>query len=175
MTKRKYLGLTAVITLIIIGVGYVYFGGLNKVTYTVEDVGDYNLVGRHFKGKSDDKAIEQAYFEAKNLLSDGRLNGTLALVHYNDTTLAEGQIKLFIGVLLDEGIDALPVDYDRLTIPAQRAMRASIEQHNVIMPSPQTIEATLREKANSYAMRLQDFTIEQYLGERKLLIDLPAR
>lgn len=175
MSKKQYLGITVIITVIIIGVAYVYFGGLNKVEYTVEDVSDYNLVGRHFQGKGDDKQIEQAYFEAKNLLSDGRLNGTLSLVHYNDTTLAEGEIKLFIGILLDEGVDALPVDYDRLTIPAQRAMRASIEQHNVIMPSPATIEATLREKADAFSMRLQNFTIEQYLGERKLLIDMPAR
>lgn len=175
MTKKKYLGITAIITIIIISVAYVYFGGLNKVEYTVEDVQDYNLVGRHFEGKGDDPKIEQAYFEAKDVLSDGRLKGTLALVHYNDTTLAEGEIKLFIGVLLEDGVDALPVDYDRLTIPAQRAMRASIEQHNVIMPSPATIEATMREKADAFSMRLQDFTIEQYLGERKLLIDMPAR
>ena len=173
--NKKLLGITAIITVLIIGSGYLYFGGLNKVEYTVENVQDYNLVGRHFQGKGDDVQIEQAYFEAKNLLSDGRLNGTLALVHYNDSTLAEGEIKLFIGVLLKEGIEALPVDYARLTIPASRSMRATIEKHNVIMPSPQTIESTLREKASAYSIRLQDFTIEQYLGERKLLIDMPAR
>lgn len=175
MSKKQYLGITALITALILGGAYIYLGGLNKVAYTVENVNDYNLVGRHFQGKADDTKVEAYFYEAKDLLATGRLNGTLTLVHYNDTTLAGEEVKFFIGVLLKEGIDALPVDYDRLTIPAQRSMRATIEAHNFVMPKPQTIESTLREKANEYSIRLQDFTIEQYLGERQLLIDMPAR
>lgn len=175
MSKRQYIGMTLAITAVIIGVGYIYLGGLNKVEYSVENVLDYNLVGRHFEGKSDDRQIEQAFFEAKDLLSDGRLNGTLALINYNDTSLAEGDVKMFIGVLLKERVDALPVDYDRLTIPANRAMRATIGAHNVLMPSPETIEDNLRKEAQEYALELQNFTIEQYISDRQLLIDMPAR
>lgn len=175
MSRKQYILTTLIISAIVIIGAYVYFGGLNKVTYEVTNVSDYNLVGRHYQGKPDGTQIEAYFFEARNLLSDGRLNGTLTLVHYNDTTLAEDEIKLFIGVLLKEGIDALPTDYDRLTIPAKRAMRATIEAHNIVMPSPQTIEKNLREQAKEYSIRLQDFTIEQYLGERDLLIDMPAR
>mgnify|MGYP003775245793 CR=1 FL=1 len=163
------------VTAVILVSLYVYLGGLNKVEYSVENVRDYNLVGRHFEGKAKSSEIEAYFFEARNLLANGQLDGILTLVHYNDTTLAEGQVKLFVGILLNQGIDALPVDYDRLTIPAFRAMRATIEAHNIVMPSPQTIENTLREKAAEHSIRLQDFTIEQYLGERELLIDMPAR
>ena len=175
MSKKQYIGITALVTIIIFGTLYIYLGGLNKVEYTVENVSDYNLVGRHFQGKASSNEVEAYFFEAKSLLADGRLNGTLTLVHYNDTTLSEEEVKLFIGVILKEGIDALPTDYDRLTIPAQRAMRATIEAHNIVMPSPQTIEQNLREKAEEYTIRLQNFTIEQYLGEKELLIDMPAR
>jgi len=175
MSKKQYIGITALVTIIILVSLYVYLGGLNKVDYSVENVNDYNLVGRHFQGNSKSSQVEAYFFEARNLLSDGRLDGILTLVHYNDTTLAEDEIKLFIGVLLNQGIDALPTDYDRLTIPATRTMRATIEAHNIVMPSPQSIENTLREKAAEYSIRLQDFTIEQYLNERELLIDMPAR
>ena len=175
MNKKQFIGITALITAVILGVAYVYLGGLNKVDYSVENVSDYNLVGRHFQGKGDASDIEAYFFEARNLIADGRLNGVLTLVHYNDTALADEEIKLFIGVLLNEGIDALPTDYDRLTIPAQRTMRATIEAHNIVMPSPQTIETTLREKAEEFSIRLQGFTIEQYIGERDLWIDIPAR
>jgi hypothetical protein len=175
MSRKQYIGITLVITAVIFGVGYIYLGGLNKVQYSIENVNEYLIVGRPFEGKSDDNQIEQAFFEAKGLLSDGRLNGTLTLVHYKDTSLAEGNVKMFIGVLLAEGVDALPVDYDRLTISANQAMRATIGAHNMVMPSPQTIEDNLRAKAAEYALELQDFTIEQYVGDRQLLIDMPAR
>jgi hypothetical protein len=175
MNKKQFIGITVLITMVVVGVAYIYLGGLNKVTYSVVDVKDYNMVGRHYQGDGDGNDLEAYFFEAKSLLNDGRLSGTLTLVHYNDTSLAEDEVKLFVGVLLDEGIDVLPTDYDRLTIPARRAMRATIEAHNIVMPSPQTIETTLREKAAEYSVRLQDFTIEQYLGERDLLIDMPAR
>ena len=104
MSKRQYIGITLAITAVIIGVGYVYFGELNKVQYSIENVTEYHIVGRHFEGKSDDRQIEQTFFEAKDLLSDGRLNGTLTLVHYKDTSLAEGNVKMFIGVLLKERV-----------------------------------------------------------------------
>ena len=114
LNKRKYIytqselwegyRITLAITAVIIGVGYIYFGELNKVQYSIENVTEYHIVGRHFEGKSDDRQIEQTFFEAKDLLSDGRLNGTLTLVHYKDTSLAEGNVKMFIGVLLKERV-----------------------------------------------------------------------
>jgi len=154
---------------------YFYLGGLNSVEYTVENVSDYNLVGVPYEGKAKSKVIEEAYFRAKDYLDEGTLSGTLILVHYNDSTLAEGNERLFIGIKLDGGVSNLPADYQRITIPAQRAVRATIEAHNSVMPSPKKIEENLKLKAEALNIALQDFTVEQYISENLLIIDMLAR
>ncbi len=174
MNKRlvTVLGLVAIIAITAI---YMYLGGLNKVEYTIENVSDYNLIGVQFQGEGDSKEIEIAYEEAKTYVLDKKYDGILTLVHYNDTTLEEDQVKFFIGIKLNEGTSDIPSNYQRLTIPAKYAVRASIEAHNSVMPTPETIEENLREKAGEASLRLQDFTIEQYISENLLIIDMPAR
>ena len=174
MSKKGKI-ITGLVAFIIIVGTYLYLGGLNKVEYSVESVSDYNLVGVHFQGEGDSKEIEEAFFTAKDYIESGRLKGILTLVHYNDTTLADEELKMFIGVKLEAGTSNLPEGYERLTIPASNAVRAQIEAHNVVMPSPTTIEAKMRETAKEARLELQDFTIEQYISENLLIIDMPAK
>lgn len=174
MNKRAIIALLGIM---IIGGAAIYFylGGLNTVEVTVENVGDYNLVGVHFSGEGDSDTLRDAFFEARDYVQSGRLNGILTLLHYNDTTLEESQVRVFVGVNLNQGTSDLPSGYERLTIPARRTVRATIEAHNSVMPNSQTIENRLLEKADEMRFELQSFTIEQYISERKLLIDMPVR
>ena len=174
MSKRGKI-ITGLAAFIIIVGTYLYLGGLNKVEYSVESVSDYNLVGVHFQGDGDSQEIEEAFFAAKEYLESGKLKGILTLVHYNDTTLAEEELKMFIGVKLEAGTSDLPAGYERLTIPASNTVRAQIEAHNVVMPSPGTIESRLRETAKEARLELQDFTIEQYVSANLLVIDMPVK
>ena len=174
MSRKGFL-ISGIIAFVLIIATYFYLGGLNAVEYTVERVSDYNLVGVHFQGKGDSTAIEEAFFEAKTFIEEGRLKGILTIVHYNDTTLADEELKMFIGVKLESGTADLPINYERLTIPARNAVRASIEAHNVVMPSPGTIESNIRKTAEEANLQLQDFTIEQYISANLLLIDMPVR
>lgn len=170
--KITILGISAII---IITAVYFYLGGLNKVEYTIESVSDYNLIGIPYQGKADSSAIEEAYFRARDLVQEGKIDGTLTIIHYNDTTLAEDEQKLFVGIKLNKGISDLPSGYARITIPTTRIVRATIEAHNSVMPSPKAIEDNLREKADQANIRLQDFTVEQYVSENQIIIDMLSK
>lgn len=174
MSRKGFL-ISGIVAFVLIMATYFYLGGLNAVDYTVERVTDYNLVGVHYQGKGDSTAIEDAFFEAKTYIEEGSLKGILTIVHYNDTTLANEELKMFIGVKLETGTTNLPDHYQRLTIPASNAVRASIEAHNVVMPSPGTIESNIRKTAEEANLELQNFTIEQYISANLLLIDMPVK
>lgn len=173
--NRKGLIIAGLVVFVLIVGTYLYLGGLNQVEYSVENVSDYNLVGVHYQGEGDSKEIEDAFFAAKGYVESGLLKGVLTLVHYNDTTLAEEELKMFIGVKLESGTSDLPEGYERLTIPASNAVRAQIEAHNVVMPSPGSIESKLRQTAQEARLELQDFTIEQYVSQNLLIIDMPVK
>lgn len=173
--KRKGLVISGAIAIVIIMVTYIYLGGLNSVEYTVEKVSDYNLVGVPFQGEGDSPEIEEIFFEARDYAMSGDLDGVLTIVHYKDTTLADEELKMFIGVKLNSGTSDIPDHYERLTIPATRSVRATIDASNVVRPKPNTIEARIKEEAKGQEIELRDFTIEQYISETKLIIDMPAK
>lgn len=174
MNKRLILAFLAVVAISGAAI-YFYLGGLNKVAITVENVADYHLVGIRFKGEGGSDSLRNAFFEARGYVENGRLSGTLTLLHYRDTTLEKGRVNVFVGIRLNGGTSDLPAHYQRLTIPAQRAVRATIQAHNSVMPNAQTIEERLLAKAEELRLELQGFTIEQYLSERELRIDMPVR
>lgn len=154
---------------------YIYLGGLNSVEISIENVDGYQIAGREFEGKANAKEIETYFFEAKGYVQSGQLKGVLTIIHYNDTTLDEDETKLFIGVTLDNFTDNLPRNYTLQTIDCDKAVRATIEAHNVVMPGPETIESNLKEEAVKNNLTLQDFTIEQYVSENQLIIDMPTK
>ncbi|MGW8122321.1 hypothetical protein ACV07N_06630 [Roseivirga echinicomitans] len=174
---RKYFLIALAVLVIGGGAGYVYLGGLNSVEYTVEDVTDYHVVGRMFLGEGDAKEIEDYFFEAKEFAIGGTIDGELTILHYNDTTLTNKDIKLFIGVLLNNSADTLdlPAGYSLVKVPAQRTIRATIIANNAVIPGPTTIEARLKEKAEETGLSPQGFTIEKYLSAEKMVIDMPVR
>jgi len=174
MNKKSILGIIAVMLVGGIAI-YFYLGGLNKVEVKVESISDYNLVGFHFQGEGDDKTLREGWEEAKELVQSGRLDGTVTVLNYKDSTLEDGHVKVFMGVRLNAGTSDLPENYERITIPAKRTVRAVINAHNSVMPNSQTVEKRLLEKADELRLELQDFTIEQYLSEQELWIDMPVR
>ena len=174
MNKKSIVALLAVMVVGAVAV-YFYLGGLNYVAVEVQTVSDYNLVGFHFQGEGDSDTLRKGWQQAKTLIESGKLNGTVAVLHYKDTTLAEGKVKVFMGVRLDKGTSDLPDNYTRLTVPARRTVRATISAHNAVMPNSETIEERLLKKAEESRLELQNFTIEQYLNEKELWVDMPVR
>lgn len=174
MNKKTVVGMLAIMVAGAVGV-YFYLGGLNSVEITVEEVSDYNIVGVKFKGNGDSDTLRNAFFDAREYVEKGRVEGILTLIHYKDTTLTSEQVNVFVGIKLNQGTSDIPDGYQRLTIPARRAVRATIEAHNSVMPNSGTIEERLLEKAEEMRFELSDFTIEQYISETVLMIDMPVR
>lgn len=172
--KKSIIAMLAVMLAGAIGI-YFYLGGLNTVEVTVEGVSDYNIVGIKFKGNGDSDTLRNAFFDAREYVDQGRVAGILTLIHYKDTTLTEDQVNVFVGIKLNQGTSDLPEGYQRLTIPARRAVRATIEAHNSVMPNSETVEERMLEKAEELRFELSDFTIEQYISERIIMIDMPVR
>lgn len=174
MNKRTIVVMLSVMLAGALGV-YFFLGGLNRVEVTVENVSDYNIVGIRFKGNGDSDTLRNAFFDAREYVQEGRVDGVLTLIHYKDTTLTDEQVNVFVGIKLSQGTSDLPEGYQRLTIPARRSVRATIKAHNSVMPNSETVEERMLEKAEELRFELSDFTIEQYISETVIMIDMPVR
>lgn len=176
MSVKKYVFFVVLLTGIITLVGYYYLGGFKGRTLDVVEVDDYQLTGKRYYGRLDSPALEDIFYEVRSQAQSGRLEGTLVIVVFKEPENEKDSVDQFIGILLDQPAESgLPEGWESFTIEANRAVRNTIRSHNLVMPKPNVIRDEIEEYAQEQQLPLRkDVTIEKYLGERHLEIEVPV-
>lgn len=177
MSVKKYVFFVVLLTAIITLVGYYYLGGFKGRTLDVVEVSDYQLMGKRYYGRLDSPALEDIFYEVRSQAQSGSPSGTLVIVVFREPESEKDSVDQFIGILLDQPAESrLPEGWESLTIEASRAVRNTIRSHNLVMPKPNVIRDEIEEYAQSRQLPLRkDVTIEKYLGERHLEIEVPLK
>lgn len=175
MSVKKYVFYVVLLTGILTLLGYYYLGGFTGRNLEVVEVSDYQLVGKRFQGKLDSPALEEIFYEVRNQAQSGTPAGTLTIVVLKEPETEKDSVDQFIGILLDQPAEAsLPEGWERFTIEADRAVRNTIRSHNLVVPKPNVIRDEIEHYAQAQQLPLRkDITIEKYLGERHLEVEVP--
>lgn len=175
MSVKKYVFYVVLLTGILTLLGYYYLGGFTGRTLDVVEVNDYQLVGKRYQGKLDSPVLEDIFYEVRNQAESGAPAGTLSIVVFKEPDTAKDSVDQFIGILLDQPAESsLPEGWESYTIEADRAVRITIRSHNLVMPKPNLIRDEIEEYAQAQQLSLREgVTIEKYLGERHLEIEVP--
>jgi len=171
-TKKFFIG-GGLILLILIAV-YVYLGGLNTIEVSEVAVShNYKLLGLDYTGRPASKAMRDSFETLRGFIADGKISGTLALVYFNDAKTKKGEYQMFIGILLDEIPEEYPEEYRLMGVELKRAVQANITVHNVVMPSPNTIESRMEDFARKQGLQLKPLSIELYQPDNTLRVQIP--
>lgn len=175
MSVKKYAFYVVLLTGILTLLGYYYLGGFTGRELEVVEVNDYRLMGKRYFGRLDNPALEDVFYEVRSQAESGAPSGTLAIVVLKEPETGKDSVEQFIGILLDQPAQAsLPQGWELFTIEANRAVRNTIRAHNLVMPRPKEIRDEIEEYAREQQLPLRtDITIEKYLGERHLEVEVP--
>jgi hypothetical protein len=174
LKKPLLFGLGAV--LIILASVYLYLGGLNKIEVSVQSTPPaHRLIGKDFTGRDKDKQIGELFKEYRQYLVEGSLKGNLAMVYFKDVELKKNEVKMFVGVLLDELPTDFPDDSRILGLEFKQVVEAKLEVHNMVMPSPKAIEQRLHDKAKANRMLPLNYHLELYLPDNTVKVWLPVQ
>lgn len=172
-TKKFVIG-----GLVIVALGlvvYVYLGGLNKME--IEEVpvtSSYRFLGKDYTGRPASAEHKNLFFEFRDKITSGEIKGRLAMIHFLDAQTKKGEYKMFVGILLDEIPEDFPEDYRLMGVELDKAIQARIEVHNLVMPSPQTIESRIGQYAMRQGLQLQPISIEIYQQDNTLRVQIPV-
>ncbi|MDN4165974.1 hypothetical protein QWY31_10705 [Cytophagales bacterium LB-30] len=170
---KKFL----VIALLIFGVGLAIFyalGGFNPIQISETQAPAPFLVGQRFEGRYTDQRLSEHFFAAKAWKDKEAVNGTLAVVFYNDPEKAKGQSYNFTG-LATADTSKIPSGYEVIPYPAQRLLQARIEANSLVFPRPKTVQKELQAYAAEHGLRLDTLSIELYRSDRELLVQVPIK
>jgi hypothetical protein len=176
MSVKNYIIAVLVFSGIIALAGYYLLGGFKERELNLVEVGGYRLVGKEFKGRFGNQQLEDIFFEVQEHVQEGEPAGTFTIVVLREPENEKDTLHQFIGILLDNPSAPVPEGWQPFELDAEQAVRSTIRSHNLVMPKPIAIREELEDYAQTQNVKLQPgITIEKYLGERHLQIEVPLQ
>lgn len=168
--QRKLLWIIfGVLLIIILGV-YYFLGGFNEVAIEVIEVENYEVVGHYYEGPYERDTIASLFFDAKELLENKILSGDLSVINFENDP-EQKHSKIFIGILVNQETSDFPKNLERRKVNGGKVIRASIQSHNIVMPTRDKIDEKMTAFAAANNLTLSGVTIERYVSENQLLIE----
>lgn len=172
LRKTLYFGLPLLAVLLIV---YYYLGGFNQTEISLEETDAYVIAGYSYSGPYREDELQQLFFQVKDFVDSGTLEGTITVLNYDNEFAAGDSIQQLIGVRLAATPRQKPEDLQLDTIPAGKVIRAVISAHPLVMPHPQDTHEKIINFAREQSLELGDMSIEQYVGETELWVEVPLR
>lgn len=156
--------------------GYYVLGGFKERELELAAVNEYHLVGKEYKGILGGKQLEEIFFDVQEQLQEGEPAGTFTIVVLREPKDEKDTLQQFVGILLEDPSAAVPEGWQPFTLEAGKVVRNTIRSHNLVMPKPHAIREEMEAFAREQEVALQPgITIEKYLGERHLEIEVPVQ
>ena len=167
---RKYVILAVILMTTILSYFYFQLGGVSDIKKSIESADDYLLVAKSFKGKYNSNQLEDIFYSAR------AIGDQLVIVNYPllGDSIENGFVHQLIGAQVAEIPETMPSGFRIEELAISKVVRATIDAHNLVMPKPNEIEEALRIYAKEQNLTLVGYTIERYLSDRELVIEIPV-
>ena len=172
--KKPFVFIAIALLFTFLLVLYRHLGGFNEPAITFEPVKEYVLSGKNFQGKITDKRLGGLFNEMRNFKIGNRYGGALVMVWYSEPQNRKDSADVFIGIEILPG-ESLPERYDRLEIPMNGLVRATIRGHASVIPSPSTVVEKIKDFAWENSYLLQDVLIDKYLSDSVIYTEIPVK
>lgn len=172
---KAKLVLYTLITLLSVGViaasVYYLLGGMDKITVYDLPGEQKIIVGQAFSGRYSDRIIQDQFYDARRLVLDSAIRGTLVQVVYQNDTLAKNEVAYFTGVEIVGTMAEVPLGYTVRKIQSEKKFAVFLSMHPLVRPTPETIQSMLAAKADSLGMQLDPLLIEKHYPDNSMSVE----
>jgi len=168
---KKYIIISLVVLGVVLTWFYIFLGGTEKLSFTVES-GIFWVKGEHIRARYSDSKIEDLFFQARGIAeSDQALD--LAVINYMAPTDTVDQV---IGIVSPIEISHSIEKLDTEEKLQGKFIKATINAHNLVMPKPEEVkgQAAVFAKDNNLSID-ERYTLEVYKNERDLEVYIPVK
>jgi hypothetical protein len=168
-SQRIYLTLIVVFLLIIGFSIYYLLGGFEeRKVYTQEGIEKY-LIGETFIGTPGQE--EEIFQMMRGLLRDSVVKGDLTVISYQNDTIADNQVHLFVGIALSSAMAEIPVGYEKKQLATTARLRVFLTRHPLVRPPSSSIEEMISEAAAEKGWELRPFFLETYFPDNSVIVE----
>ncbi len=135
------------------------------------EISEYQMIGEDYEGPIAGDTLRESFLKSKTLIEEGSIDGTLAILYYEDATTDNDTIKCFTGIIVANQPDAMPRGMEYRKFNSKGAIKARFEGHRLVTPSPLDIKAKVEQFAQEENLKLQSLFVEKYFSNNAIEID----
>ncbi len=156
---------------------YYHLGGFKKIQVRkIDNAGPYvmDIWGKEFTGDMQDTIWKNMFVGIRNEIIEGQLKGPIMIIYYKkpDNSTHKGKIEAFIGAEAGDDIPPSGNLKERM-INVNGVIRASLNMHPVLMPSPERVKKLISQFAKNNHLREDSIMIEKYFPDNTLQVEVP--
>jgi len=174
MKQAKYVYLSIIVICLAIISACIYYvlGGFEPVQVYSFDGTTRAVIGKEYVIPEGNKTFYATMDSAKRDLIEGKLDGMLTAVIYQDESLIDS-IRYFIGVSQDSvsGVVRMPSGYTYRQFKTDKIYTLFITQSGWVRPTPEEIEDLMQATADEEGQTLKPYTFELYYQDGSLSVE----
>lgn len=172
--KILYLSLIAVLLVVLGYTSYYLLGGFEEREVTRGGPIKRNIVGKSFKGFYKHPDLEKIWLENRELIESGAIQGSLAVITYENDSLDNDEVQQFIGIAIEGGMAEIPMGFEVKELRMNERLLIALGMHPLVRPSPRTIANMFDEFAALDGDQLGRYTLELHFRDNSMLVEIPV-
>ncbi|MBD3630232.1 hypothetical protein [Cyclobacterium sp.] len=168
MKYKKIISLAVVSGLILCGI-YAYLGGFNAVSLELVNCQEIELIGLEYQGTPQDEGIGSIF---QNVEAE-RKGSPLYTIYYVEPSGKRDTLHVFVGVEVENSFNNLYDGWVKKTFDCQRAIRASMEMHQLVMPGANSVKQKINDFAKAKGVNPKGHFIDKIISRNKVEVLAP--
>ncbi|MFY0689008.1 MAG: hypothetical protein JXQ90_17690 [Cyclobacteriaceae bacterium] len=150
---------------------YYHLGGFEKVEVFQLQGTERLVAGKHYAGRQTAYELEKIYEDARMLILEEKINGTLTVVNYKNDSLASNELSQFIGVILEGEMAEIPPQFEVREFSSSTRLAVFYTMHPLVFPSPSSTEEKFQNFADSAQLSLAPYTFELHYQDNSMSVE----
>lgn len=170
MRYKKIISLAVVSGILLCGI-YAYLGGFNAVRLELVNCQDIELVGLDYQGTPQDKGIGSVF----QIVEGERKGSPLYTIYYVEPSGKRDTLHVFVGVEVKNSVNKPGDGWIKKTFDCQRAIRASMEMHQLVMPGANSVKQQISDFAKAKGVNPKGLFIDKIISRNKVEVLAPIK
>jgi len=171
--KRYLILIIAFLAIIIASLIYLYdlLGGNEEIKIYENTQVERVIAGRRYIGRQTNPEIEKYFTEARELITTNKINGDLVMVQFENDSINNNQIDLFIGISIESEMAEIPSNYEIMEFKSTKKLSIFLSMHPFVRPTPSEVQEFFDSYATENSLILSPYTIEIHYPDNSLAIE----
>lgn len=154
---------------------YLNVGGFESANVVQKTSLTRYIIGKKYQGNVKNDSFSNLFLEIEELKKSNNYIGHLGGVYFNNPSKNQGDINAFLGVILENDLDEIPVNYEKIKIEASEVIEGKVLASNYFGISVNKVYEAIFDFSDENNIILEDYFVEWFPSKDEVIVQIKIK